>query len=102
MRPLFYQYPRDKESYASEWENTEYFIGPDILVAPILEPGKFQRKVYLPQGIIHLFKLLDDILGEWFDFFTSKKYDGNQVVEISAKLDELPVFVRSGSVIPVR
>lgn len=61
MRPLFYQYPRDKECYASEWENSEYFVGPDILVAPILDAGKSQRKVYLPQGIAYLSKLLDHI-----------------------------------------
>ncbi len=36
MRPLFYDFPKD----GAAWEiDDEFFFGPDVLVAPVLEPG---------------------------------------------------------------
>jgi len=46
MRPLFYDFPEDKQA----WEIEEiYMFRPDILVAPILYAGVRVRKVHLPK-----------------------------------------------------
>lgn len=36
MRPLYYEYPERDEAYAEQYKN-QYFLGDDIMVAPITE-----------------------------------------------------------------
>jgi alpha-D-xyloside xylohydrolase len=79
MRTLFYMFPNDPNC----WEiDDEYFYGPDILVAPILEAGMRERKVYLPEG------------ADWIYELDGKKYSGGQDVTVSAPLDCIPTFHR--------
>ena len=47
MRPLFYDFCGDKNVYDI---GDEYMFGPDLLVAPVVEPGARKRMVYLPEG----------------------------------------------------
>ena len=47
------------------------------------------RNVYFPEGC------------DWFDFYTGEKYEGGTSVQIKVPLDTIPVYARSGSVIPV-
>ena len=47
MRPLFYDFPQDREAWNIE---DEFMFGPDLLVAPVLYEGARARKVYLPNG----------------------------------------------------
>lgn len=90
MRPLFVQYPEDPACYDDTWESTEFFLGPDLLVAPVLSETENTRKVYLPAGA-------------WVDFFHPEKvYQGSQVIEISCGLGEIALFARQGSIIPMR
>jgi hypothetical protein len=44
---------------------------------------------YLPAGF------------EWYDFWTNKKYHGGQTITIAAPIDRIPLFVKSGSVLPL-
>ncbi len=37
----------------------------------------------------------------WYDFWTGKKYDGGQEVGADAPIDKIPLFVKSGSIIPM-
>ena len=39
---------------------------------------------------------------DWFDFWTGKTYAGGQTVEAAAPIETLPLFVRAGSIIPLR
>ena len=83
MRPLFYDFPED----AVCWENEkEYMYGPNILVAPVMEPGVSQRQVYLPKG------------AEWTEISTGKVFQGGKEVTANAPLDVIPVFTRSDEV----
>jgi alpha-glucosidase len=66
----------------------QYMFGSSILVAPV-ESTKQITNVYLPKGT-------------WFDFFTGKKYDGNQEILIECPIDKLPVFAKGGSFIPMQ
>lgn len=79
MRPLFYHY---NEAPAYE-EMTEYLLGRDILVAPILVEGTEERTVYLPKD-------------EWVHLFSGKEYQGGNV-KVKAKMGQPPVFIRKGA-----
>ena len=80
MRPLFYEFPKDKIAW--EIENA-YLFGSHLLVAPILYAGETTRKVYLPEGAI------------WQDVWSGKTYDGGSTINASAPLDTIPLFIRN-------
>ena len=48
-----------------------------------------QRAVYLPEG------------RKWYDFWSEKVYDGGQTINADAPLETLPLFIPSGSIIPM-
>ena len=79
MRPLFYEYP-DGDFWG---EATEYLLGRDLLVAPVLREGAVSRTVRLP----------DDA---WLHLWTGREYSGGSH-EIAAPIGSPPVFVRKGA-----
>ncbi|NMM50119.1 glycoside hydrolase family 31 protein [Marinigracilibium pacificum] len=81
-RPMFVEYPE-----VSDTLNNQYMWGKNLLVAPILNPGVSSRKVYLPEG-------------NWYNFWNNEKYKGGQWVEIPVTMENIPVFVKSGSILP--
>jgi len=81
MRPLFFDFPEDKNSWEVE---DEYMFGPDLLIAPVLEAGAKERGCYLPAGIL------------WTDANTKKTYQGGQFVTVEAPINIIPVFIREG------
>jgi len=83
LRPLYLQYPDLEEAYQHPHE---YFFGEEMLVAPVLDASG-NRTVYLPPG-------------QWMDFFTGKRYGGGTSFTVHYAVDETPVFVREGSIIP--
>jgi alpha-glucosidase (family GH31 glycosyl hydrolase) len=83
LRPLYLQYPQSEEAYH---HSHEYFFGDEMLVAPVLDASG-NCTVYLPEG-------------EWIDFFTGKHYDGGKTFTAHYDVDQMPVFVRAGSIIP--
>ena len=52
--------------------------------------GEEKRSVYLPQGT------------KWYDWNTTRCYEGGQKIQVEMPLDQIPVFVRAGSVIPLQ
>ena len=79
MRPLFYHYDED----AAYIEKTEYLLGRDILVAPIIKEKATKRRVYLPKD-------------EWVHLFTGEKYSGGSY-DIESQIGFPPVFIRKAS-----
>ena len=65
----------------------QYMFGPNILVAPMIA-GEKSRKVVLPKG-------------KWFDFHTGKLAGEDGTITVSATLDQIPLFVRDGGIIPL-
>jgi alpha-glucosidase (family GH31 glycosyl hydrolase) len=84
VRPLYLEDPSIPDAYAYP---DEYFFGKEMLVAPITDPAG-ETLVYLPPGT-------------WTDYFTGKTYPGEQVLRISAPTDVIPVFVKTGSILPI-
>jgi alpha-D-xyloside xylohydrolase len=87
MRFLAMEAPDDPRSWHEE---QTYFLGPLLLVAPVVESGASSRTVYLPAG-------------EWADFWTGQLYQGGQEITVAAPLDGrgAPAFVRAGAVLPL-
>ncbi|CBY08906.1 unnamed protein product [Oikopleura dioica] len=84
MRPIWYNYPKETESYGVE---EEYMLGDTLLVAPVMDEGKRDLEVYFPGGD-KFFRL---------DYHEAPAYSGNTV--ISAGEDEqIPVFIKAGRV----
>ena len=86
MRPLFYEFPQDKAAWQVE---DCYMFGPDMLVAPVMEPGVTQRRIYLPAG------------ETWKDAYTGQVYEGGQTVTVPAPIDVIPVMLRGGKDYPI-
>ena len=80
MRPLFYDFPEDRQCWEVE---DEYMFGPDVLVAPILYAGMRKRTVYLPKGFT------------WKEYWTGETIEGGRTIESDAPLHRLPVFTRN-------
>lgn len=83
MRPLLLMHQDDPEARAAD---TEYYFGPDLLVAPVLSPVT-QRAVYLPEG-------------DWIDYWSGQRLAGRQTVAVDAPLNRIPLFVRAGAILP--
>ncbi|MBM7567829.1 TIM-barrel domain-containing protein [Paenibacillus sacheonensis] len=65
----------------------QYMMGESILVAPLFA-GETSRDVYLPPG-------------DWFEFHTGVRHRGGQFIAYAAGLDEIPLFVKDGGIIPL-
>jgi alpha-glucosidase (family GH31 glycosyl hydrolase) len=100
MRQLSLEFPGDERAVRSQ---TEFMFGPDLLAAPVIEPDARSRRFYLPRG-------------RWIDLWRSARYRegagtialrraetvrGGREVRLPAPLDELPLLVRPGAVIPM-
>ena len=83
LRPLYIVHPDLEEAYR---HLDEYYFGDAMLVAPILDSSGV-RNVYLPPG-------------EWVDYFTGARHQGDRSIQVKCSLETLPLFVRSGSIIP--
>lgn len=85
VRPLFWDYPSNKELWKVD---DEFMCGDALLVAPVMGNGERKRTVLLPPG-------------EWHGYWGDGVFDGGTTVTVDAPLDRLPLFVRAGSIIPV-
>lgn len=88
-RPLYYDYQDQQEAYQY---SKQYMFGDNILVAPIGAPMKNNEStlsVWLPKG------------NSWYEWNTGTMLKGGQTVERSFALDEYPMYVKAGSIIPM-
>ncbi|HTN35765.1 MAG TPA: TIM-barrel domain-containing protein [Arachidicoccus sp.] len=97
MRALVMDYPGDKNVYDL---GSEYLFGNAILVAPITDSifdktsdsldlaSTVKQKIYLPRG-------------DWYDYNTDKRLGGHRTIVQAYTLTTMPVFVKSGSIIPL-
>ena len=88
-RPLYYDNPEAKEAYEFK---EEYMFGDDMLIAPVTSEvdsvdGYANVKVWLPAG-------------EWLEYETGQMLQGGKNYERRFTLDEYPVYVKSGSIVP--
>jgi alpha-glucosidase len=81
MRPLFLEYPDDAKARAID---DEFLFGADLLVAPVLKEAATDREIYLPKG-------------DWFDYWTGRRFDGGATIRVPVSIESIPIFVRGGA-----
>ena len=86
MRPLFFEEPNNA-NLLTVCET--YFWGNDFLVAPITQAGLKTKTIYFPKN------------NNWFDFYSDKKHLAGTTENIKISEENIPVFVRGGSFIPM-
>jgi len=84
FRSLVVDYPNDSSVYKID---DEYMMGEGLLAAPFID-GASKRSIYFPAG-------------NWYDFNTNQKYEGNKSYEIEMTLDQIPLFAKEGTILPL-
>jgi alpha-D-xyloside xylohydrolase len=82
MRPMVLAYPGERAARDAE---LQYLLGPDVLVAPLLEPGG-ERQVWVPPG-------------EWRPLWGAEPLRGPGWVGVRCSLEAFPAYVREGAVV---
>ena len=87
VRPVFYEHPdlTDEELHATR---DQFFLGPNLLAAPVMQKGQRVRNVYLPAG-------------EWYEFETGRRYSGQAAYQFETRPGSYPLFIRAGAILPV-
>lgn len=84
MRHLAFYDQTDKKAIANE---NGFLFGEHLIVYPVTKEHAKQVEVYLPKG-------------NWFDYFSGKRYKGHRSYKYPVTLEHSPIFVKAGSVIP--
>jgi alpha-glucosidase (family GH31 glycosyl hydrolase) len=90
IQPLYYKYPH---IYDNVLYKNQYFLGTELLVAPITT-----KKDPVMDRVIHRFFIPDGI---WYDFTTGKRFPGGKNYLSFYKDEEYPVFAKGGAIIPL-
>lgn len=85
MRPLLLEFPDDPGCRDNPYQ---YLFGRSLLVCPVVEEGRSSWPVYLPAG-------------RWYDLWTGEVLEGQRRLERHTPKDTIPVFVRSGAILPL-
>ncbi|MDW7694900.1 glycoside hydrolase family 31 protein [Flammeovirgaceae bacterium SG7u.111] len=86
MRALVLEYQDDINVYEI---GDQYMFGANLMICPVTEKGAKTRVVYLPEGT-------------WFDYWTGEQYEGKQYLNVLTPLDQLPIFVKGGAIVPMQ
>lgn len=89
-RPMYYDHPAAAEAYSS---TGQYMFGDDLLVAPVTSKadsssGLAAVGVWLPPG-------------GWFEWPSGTLLEGGRTVTRRFAVEEIPVYVRAGAVVPM-
>ena len=86
MQALPFVYPND---LALRDVDDEFLFGNSLLISPVTQPSAASRSVALPAG------------NDWVDFWSGKTYRGGQTIVTDAPLDQIPILVKMGSIVPM-
>ena len=84
LRPLVFFDQTDPET---KDRDHEFLCGDHILVCPVVVDEARSRQVYLPAS-------------QWYHFWTNKLYEGGMEHKVNAPVDEMPIFIKAGGIIP--
>jgi alpha-glucosidase len=85
VRPLFWSASDDSALWGVE---DAFLLGEALMVCPIVEEGMRSRQVILPKG-------------RWYSFWDDAPLEGARQVNLEAPLEQIPVLVRAGSILPM-
>jgi alpha-D-xyloside xylohydrolase len=84
FRALIMDYPNDEKVRSI---SNQYMVGQNLMATPTTADST-TRKVYFPEG-------------DWYDLYSEKQYQGGKSYKIEFPMDQLPLFARAGSIIPL-
>ena len=70
-------------------EGVDFMLGDSLLVANVVEKGATTRSIYLPEG------------DAFYDFYTREAFSGGQRIEVPVTISSIPLYIRSGAIIPM-
>jgi len=86
MRALYLEYPK---AAGIEGNDHDFLFGRDLLVAPVTTEKLDAQVVQLPPG-------------EWYDYWTSEKRSSKEPLTLHPELDQMPLYVRAGAIVPMQ
>jgi alpha-glucosidase len=86
MRPVFLDYPQEEGFYGN---SRDFLFGSDLFVAPVATEMVDAEEVQLPPG-------------DWYDYWTSQKLSSKDKITLHPALDEMPLYVRAGAILPMQ
>ena len=86
MEPMCSAFQNDPKCYE---EGVDFMFGDSLLVANVVEKGAESRSIYLPEGT------------HFYDYYTREEYAGGQTIKVPVALSSIPLYVRSGALIPL-
>lgn len=86
MEPMCSVFQNDPKCYE---EGVDFMFGDSLLVANVVEKGAKTRSIYLPEG------------DNFYDYYTREAFEGGQTIQIPVTLSSIPLYVRSGAIIPM-
>ena len=112
MRALFMDFPSDPNVADDRIATTEYMFGPALLVAPVTAQGATSRSVYLPSATGDTVPTQSPNAqpepagsqpgpNDWYNYWTGERYRGGQSITVQAPIDQIPLFVKAGSILPL-
>ncbi|WP_228852937.1 glycoside hydrolase family 31 protein [Aegicerativicinus sediminis] len=84
MRALVMDYQNDQNVYDI---TNQYMLGAYLMVCPVTEKGAQTRVVYLPEG-------------NWINYWTGESLEGKKHYNVLCPLDQMPIFIKAGAIIP--
>ncbi|CAK9051263.1 unnamed protein product [Durusdinium trenchii] len=92
VRAMELEFPEESQTWTMSTRSSlayQFMSGPFFLVAPVYENSTTRSDILLPTG-------------EWIDFFDeNRRLQGPSIQTMHCPLQEMPVFVRSGAIIPM-
>lgn len=90
LQPTFSVFQNDPATYD---EGVDFMFGDSLLVANVVEKGQRIRPVYLPRT--------EDPQERFYDFYTREEYAPGQTIQVPVELSSIPLFLRSGAIVPM-
>lgn len=90
MEPMFMAFQNDPKTYD---EGVDFMWGDHLLVANVVEKGARTRSIYFPKT--------EDESVRFYDFYTREEYVPGQTIEIPVDISSIPLYVKSGAIIPM-
>ncbi|MFA6291413.1 MAG: TIM-barrel domain-containing protein [Victivallales bacterium] len=92
LRPLYLEYPNAEESYRYRHQ---YLFGENIFVSPVITKGAgpdfvAEKTVWFPPD------------SRWYNIFSGERFEGGNEVTVKAAIDEIPLYARAGTPIPMQ
>ncbi len=90
LRPMYFAVPEDGAAYQA---GNQYMLGDCMTVRPVTAPLDREAQlapadVFLPEGL-------------WTDFLTGDRYTGGRKLAMYRPLEQIPVLVKAGGILPL-